>query len=239
MYYTKDKDGNYSQPRIAIRMEGNKIGEIRGISEHQNMEPKMEGILNKKLDEFPDKEDYLKKVHDMEVLTKVYEEYKDRELTKEEIRFLYEVDDKILGLGYQKDPRINEILNGRNFKKDLSFAFDCTEDEISNNKEDVLDGKKIVYFYGSLYLGGLESAEGLILPRGISMDLYLGSLGNAEGLILPKRIGGYLYLNSLKNTDGLTVHKNFECGRLVSNYISMEDLINKSLEESHVKEIHK
>ena len=117
VYYTKDKEGNYTQPRIAIRMEGSKIGEIRGIAEHQNMESEMEEVLSKKLEEFPDKDEYLKKVHDMEMLTKIYKEHKDRQLTKEEIIFIYEVEDDIVGFGYQKDPRIKEILNERNKKR--------------------------------------------------------------------------------------------------------------------------
>lgn len=42
-------------------MENNIIAEIRGIAEHQNLESEMESILNKKLEEFPDKDNYLKK----------------------------------------------------------------------------------------------------------------------------------------------------------------------------------
>ena len=245
VYYTKDKEGNYSQPRIAIRMEDKKIGEIRGIAEHQNMESEMEVILNKKLDEFPDKEEYMKKVHDMKLLTKIYKEHKDRQLTKEEIRFLYEVDDKILGFGYRKDPRIKEILDGRSLKKDLSFVFDCTEDEISNNKKDVLDGKKIVYFYGNLLLFELTSIEGLVLPKiidgdlslsfvksikemvfpeSVSGDLDLYNLTSAEGLVLPRIVGGILDLSSLEIVEGLTLPQHVG-GLFLSKLQSAEGLI--------------
>lgn len=198
VYYTKDREGNYTQPRIAIRMEGNRIGEIRGIAEHQNMESEMEGILSEKLEEFPDKGEYLKKVHDMEVLTKIYKEHKHRQLTKEEIRFLYEVEEEILGFGFQKDPRIKEVLDGRNFKRDLSFVFDCSEKEISNNKKDVLRGKKIVYFYGNLDLSNIKNTWGLKLPQIVGGDLLLDNLRSAKGLILPKIVYGHVSLISIK-----------------------------------------
>jgi len=204
VYYTKDSNGEYKQPRIAIRMEGNKIGEIRGISEHQNLETEMEEVLDKKLEEFPDKDKYKKKVRDMEMLTIIYKEYKDRDLTAQELRFLYEIDSKVDGFGYSKDPRIEEILKNRDFKEDLSKVFNCSKDEISNDKNDVLNGKKIVCFYGDLNLNELISAEDLILPNSISGSLSLGRLRNAEGLTLPNSIGRRLDLSGLESAKGLT-----------------------------------
>lgn len=60
---------------------------------------------------------------------------------------------------------------------------------------------------------------------------YLERLKEAEGLTLPSLIGGYLYLRSLTSAEGLVVTKNFECKKLFSyTYITMQDLINKSLE---------
>ncbi len=40
------------------------------------------------------------------------------ELTKEELRFLYEMDSSIEGFGYQRDPRIDEIRSQRDEKND-------------------------------------------------------------------------------------------------------------------------
>lgn len=68
VYYSLDKNGEAKVPRIAIRMDGkDKIGEIRGIADNQNMEPEMMPILEEKLKEFPDKDKYLKKEHDMKL----------------------------------------------------------------------------------------------------------------------------------------------------------------------------
>lgn len=156
----------------------------------------MEKALSIKLEEFPDKDKYLKKVRDMERLTKIYNEYQTRELTKEELRFLYEIDGKILGFGYNEDPRIKEIITGRNIKQDLSKAFNCTEDQISLTKEQALLGN-VVYHYGNLDLGSLTSLKNVTFPETIGYDLILRSLTSLEGVILPKIIGRALYLLSL------------------------------------------
>ena len=226
VYYTKDSTNEYKQPRIAIRMDGKtKIGEIRGIAEHQNLEDEMEKVLKEKLNEFPDKDKYNKKQQDMEKLTKIYKEYKTREITIDELRFVYEVDNKIDGFGYDKDPRIKEILNERNVKKDLSLIFNCSEDEISNKKEDILNGKKIIYFYGDLNLSSLMRAKNLTLPQNIGGSLYLYNLKSPDGLTLPQHVGGDLYLNSLTNAKGLVLPQHID-GNLNLNSLTSAKGLN-------------
>ena len=224
VYYTKDREGNYTKPRIAIRMKDNQIAEIRGISENQNIETNMEKVVDKKLEEFPDGDEYKKKVKDMEMLTYIYTKHENKgELTKTDLRFLYEIDDKITGFGYARDPRIEELLQERNVRKDLTLVLDCKEKNISLTEEEALNGN-IIYHYGNLNLrsltsakglelpdeiegdlnlSSLTSAEGLKLPDEIRDDLYLSGLTSAEGLKLPDKVGGVLYLNSLTNAEGL------------------------------------
>jgi len=48
VYYTLDENNEYKVPRIAIRMEYGKIGEIRGIAKDQNLEPEMESVVEEK-----------------------------------------------------------------------------------------------------------------------------------------------------------------------------------------------
>ena len=203
VYYTKDKNGEYTAPRIAIRMEDGKIAEIRGVAENQNLESNMEKVVDKKLDEFPDKEIYKKKVHDMKMLTYIYTKWKNGgDLSKEDLRFLYEIDDKIIGFGYKKDPRIGEIIEDRNKREDLSFIFDCSLEQISLTEKEALRGN-VIYHYGNLYLDRLTNAEGLEFPETIGGNLDLRRLTSAEGLKLPETIGGDLYLFSLTSAEGL------------------------------------
>ena len=203
VYYTKDREGNYTKPRIAIRMKDNQIAEIRGISENQNIETNMEKVVDKKLEEFPDGDEYKKKVKDMEMLTYIYTKHENKgELTKTDLRFLYEIDDKITGFGYARDPRIEELLQERNVRKDLTLVLDCKEKNISLTEEEALNGN-IIYHYGNLNLRSLTNAEGLKLPDEIRGDLDLRSLTSAKGLKLPDKIEGDLDLRSLTSAEGL------------------------------------
>ena len=224
VYYTKDRERNYTKPRIAIRMEGNQIAEIRGISENQNIEANMEKVVDKKLEEFPDRDKYKKKVKDMEMLTYIYTKHENKgELTKTDLRFLYEIDDKITGFGYARDPRIEELLQERNVRKDLTLVLDCKEKNISLTEEEALSGN-IIYHYGSLWLNNLTNAEGLKFPDKIGGDLYLRSLTSAKGLELPDEIEGSLWLEGLTSAKGLKLPDEIRDGLYLSGLTSAEGL---------------
>ena len=245
VYYSYDSKGNPSIPRIAIRMEGNSIGEVRGIAEKQNLESDMESIADKKLQEFPDYPKYQEKVNDMKKLTKIYKEYKTRELTVAELRFLYEIDKKIVGFGYGNDPRIREILNNRKIKNDLSKVFHCSREEIGTNIDDFYNKKLICYYgdldlsnltntkelilpetiIGDLDLGHLISAEILILPKTMNGDLNLSILDGAEVLVLPEKINGGLYLNHLTSAEGLILPEVINGNLNLSGLISIKELV--------------
>ena len=234
VYYTKDENGEYKNPRIAIRMNGeNEIGEIRGTSKNQNLEPNMEPILNKKLEEFPDKDKYKKKVHDMKRLTLTEEKQKNnQELTLDDLKFLYEVDSRIEGFGYQKDPRIKEIISKRDKRKDIVFAYGVNEDEVAFSKEEWEENKdRIKVYYGNLDLSNLTSAEGLVLPDIINGSLDLRGLTSAKGLVLPDTINGDLNLSGLKSVKNVklptTVNGNLDLHRLTSTEgLVLPDTIN-------------
>ena len=197
VYYTKNQIGEYKQPRIAIRMVDNEIAEIRGIAKEQNLESEMEDILEEKLKEFPDKDKYKKKVSDMKRLTEIYNQYQNRELTNDELRFLYEVDEKIIGFGYDKDPRIKEILSQRNLKKDLSKVLNCREDFISDDKNDVLSGKKLIYFHGDLEIKVKGNIKNIKLPEIVNGYLEITGVNKLENFKFPKMINGPLILDDL------------------------------------------
>ena len=249
VYYSFDNNGEAKIPRIAIRMDGkNKIGEIRGIADRQNMEPEMMPILEEKLKEFPDRDKYLKKEHDMKLLTLIDKKVNNNiELTLSELKFLYEIDSKIEGFGYEKDPRINEIKNKRNIKKDCALIFDVKEEEVALSQEEWEENQnkfKIfvsdLYLYsltsadglvlpqsvgGNLFLNNLTSAEGLVLPQSVGGNLNLRSLTSANGLVLPQNIGGILYLSSLTNAVGLVLPQNFSGSLYLINLTSVEGLV--------------
>mgnify|MGYP004521499277 CR=1 FL=1 len=208
VYYSLDNNSEAKVPRIAIRMDGkNKIGEIRGIADKQNMEPEMMTILEEKLKEFPDRDKYLKKEHDMKLLTLIDKKVNNNiELTLDELKFLYEIDSKIEGFGYERDPRIDEIKNKRNIKQDYALIFDVKEEEIALSQEEWKQNpNKFKILDSDLYLRHLVKPNGLVLPHHISGSLFLDGLYNAERLILPKSIGNTLSLEGLSTVEGVVL----------------------------------
>lgn len=145
VYYTYNKDGEPTEPRIAIRMQGDQIGEVRGILPQQNLEPVMEPILEEKIKDFGGEADkYKKKSEDMKHLTLLTEKQtKNETFTKEDLVFLYEVDSKIQSFGYGKDPRIKELLSQRNQAEDMLTIFDCTKEQIAQTEEEVTGETKV------------------------------------------------------------------------------------------------
>ena len=227
VYYTLDNNGEAKVPRIAIRMNGKtEIEEIRGIADRQNMEPEMMPILEEKLKEFPDRDKYLKKEHDMKLLTLIDKKVNnDIELTLSELKFLYEINSKIEGFGYKKDPRIDEIKKKRKIKKDYALIFDVKEEEVALSQEEWKQNpNKFKILDSDLYLRHLVKPNGLVLPHHISGSLFLDGLYNAERLILPKSIGNTLSLEGLSTVEGVVLPQ--KIGNLdLSGIISPKGLI--------------
>lgn len=156
VYYTLDRQGKPAVPRVAIRMQENQIFEVRGVADNQqNLEGNMTDITEKKMNELPGAEKYRKVSADMRLLTIIDKKMKSNEsLTKDELIFLYEIDSKIKGFGYQRDPRIKEIRDQRNPKEDAPIVFKCAPDEIAWKPEDV--NKKTKAYIGPLFKGIFE-----------------------------------------------------------------------------------
>ena len=210
VYYTLDDNGEAKVPRIAIRMDGStKIGEIRGIADNQNMEPEMMPILEEKIKEFPDRDKFYKKERDMKLLTLIDKKVnKNIELSLDELKFLYEMDNEIEGFGYEKDPRIQEIINKRNQKKDYALIYNINETEIALTQEEWKENpKQYKILINDLKLDYVTSSKELILPNIISGNLELKELTNASGLLLPDIVGGSMQLNSLISAKDLKFPK--------------------------------
>ncbi|MAG12889.1 hypothetical protein CL630_03725 [bacterium] len=225
VYYSYDEDGKPIIPRAAIRMQQGKIAEVRGIAEQQNLDSNIAPVVEEKLQEFPDGEQYKKKTSDMKRLTEIERKTlrqdsgrAGEELSKDDIKFLYEIDSKIEGFGHQRDSRIKEIQNQRDVKEDLSFAFDVPKDKVSITKEEALQGG-ILFHLGHLDLKDVTSTKGLELPEYIGGNLYLNNLTSFEGLKLPNRVGGNLDFFRLTSVEGLKL-PGYVGGHLVLNRLT-------------------
>jgi uncharacterized protein (DUF433 family) len=146
VYYSLDASGQPTIPRIAILKHHNQIAEIRGIEHDQHLDPYIGEVLQGKLkdeQEFPNAEEYMQGAEDMKLVTaierKMGARYNDLEaeflgydnphveLSKEELEFIYELDREIVSLGYGQDPRLDQIVQNRDFKSDLELIYGKTE----------------------------------------------------------------------------------------------------------------
>lgn len=118
VYFTKSEDGQYSVPRVAIRMQNNggrqEIAEVRGIEAEQNLEGELTGITEAKMREVDPHgaESYTNKAADMRHLTEIEKFLKDNPntgLSDDNLIFLYELESPIEGFGYESDPRVLQL----------------------------------------------------------------------------------------------------------------------------------
>lgn len=160
VYYSFDKEQNPTIPRIAIRMEDDQIAEVRGIAPDQELDPYIAPVVHVKMQEFGTQGvQYQKKAKDMQQMTKLTQKQQRNEMfTKEELRFLYELDSPIEGFGYNKDPRIAELRSQRNSIDDAQIIFDCTKEQIATTKEHINSTTKA-------YIGPLEPGIFTILEQ--------------------------------------------------------------------------
>lgn len=130
VYYSQNKLGENKIPRLAIRMEHNEIAEVRGIAPEQNVDEFITPVLSKKMNEFGERgKMYKKRSEDMARLTEIDEKFKNQKgLTREDLRFLYEIDGEIEGFGYDTDPRIMGIKGWRSWKADMVRIFETEND---------------------------------------------------------------------------------------------------------------
>ncbi|MFK8139220.1 MAG: hypothetical protein AB8E15_12745 [Bdellovibrionales bacterium] len=227
VFYSLDSSGKPAIPRVAIRKEGDRIAEVRGVGKDQNMDDRISNspVLTEKLAEFgAEGERYLKADSDMKRLTIIDNKVTEGgDLSTDELRFLYEVDGIIVHFGYKRDERVDQILRNRDKRKDLSKVFGVKPNEISLTKSEFLQGGKKIHFggldlqyqdkleevslpdvvLGNLDLSRLKSTKNLKLPNLVGGSLYLGGLTSAQGLKLPNVVGGNLELSGLTSAKGV------------------------------------
>jgi len=208
IFYSKDKNGHPVIPRAAIQMNENKIGQVRGVAPDQNLDPYIGDVVKKKLAEFPDGQAYEKKSADMKLLTEIDHKTKSGDkLSKDELIFLYEIDQPIEGFGYQRDPRIAELRSQRESEVDMPIVFECAKEKIARNQAEV--NKDTKAYVGPLFPGIFQ-----VLPEGIE-HIYTSF---PEGRIRQDAvdIGGTTKEELFRQLEGRGIH--------ISNYA--RDMLN-------------
>lgn len=206
IFYNYDENGKPRIPRIAIRMVGSKIIEVRGIAKNQNLDPHIleTEVFPKKLAELgEDAKTYLAKLENMRIVGRIEQKVKlQKDLDLNELRILYQIDEASAGFGYEEDPRLSQIIEMRNPKSDLARIFGINEAQVSTTRAEALAGG-IKYHYGDLDLDDRSTLKGVEFPEIVGGDIFLSNLTSIDGLRFPKEVKGSLVLSRLTNVDGV------------------------------------
>ena len=208
VYYTLDRQGKPTIPRIAIRMQEEHIGEVRGVADNnQNLEGNMADIAEAKMKELPGAERYKKASADMRWLTAIEKKTARGEiLAKDDLVFLYELDAPIKGFGYQRDPRIAELRAIRNPDEDMPVVFECAKDQIARDISEIKEdtkayvGKLVPGIFDKIQKYGVEHIYASF-PEGrirIEKDFEVGPMTVAEFEKERERYNGSVADESLK-----------------------------------------
>lgn len=212
-YFSNNAHGVPTIPRLAIRMEGEHIAEVRGVAHHQEIDPYISPVLEQKLLDFgPQGNEYRQKAADMKLLTVIDSKSKNNEpLTRDDIFFLYEIDHPIRGFGYREDPRVKELLKGRNRFEDAKVIVDADNDvdcilKLARLKGHESDLRRAVSKLISMRSGSEEgdshdfdkNLESLILPqldrmKGLDDDLVLAFLRMRMPRLIQKANGSFAF----------------------------------------------
>ncbi len=144
VYYTYDRQGKPTIPRIAIRMREDQIGEVRGAADNaQNLEGVMASIAEDKIRELPGADRYKKASADMKRLTAIVKKNaRGEKLTRDDLVLLYELDTPIEGFDYQRDPRIEELRKKRSPEEDMPIVFECDKNQIAHDVSEIKESTK-------------------------------------------------------------------------------------------------
>lgn len=181
VYYSNDREGKPTVPRVAIRMEGENIAEVRGVASDQNVDPYIAPVIEKKMEEFPDGKAYQKKAADMKKLTEIDNKIQKGELLDAvDLAFLYEIDSPIQGFGYNshRDPRIEEILERCDMLQDYATIADFFPEHpwVVKNRTAYQDQKQITAIEQKVSEG--QSLDGPDLEFLYEVDDTIQTLSN-------------------------------------------------------------
>lgn len=136
IYYTRDRNGNQTNPRVVIVEMGGKVTEVRGIEWEENVDDYMKAadVIENKLKELPGGQEFFATDADTKHLAAIDRKVRSGDkLTDAELAFLYEFDRPIKYFGYRKDPRIEELRNQRNPEEDMPVVFGCEPSQIAHH----------------------------------------------------------------------------------------------------------
>lgn len=146
----------------------------------------------------------LKRVHDVILSTFLWEKQgSEKKFSKEEIGFLYEIDEEILRFGAWSGEQIESLTERQKFKKKMGDALGVAWDKIGVCMDDFRDYAPI-YFFGDITLFGEEIPDSFSQLRVIFGDFCANDLVQAKGLSHLEKVYGNVSLRFLQDASYLS-----------------------------------
>ena len=158
VYFSYNRAKQPVVPRIAIATNTEMgVYEVRGTyNKSEDIDPLIgeTDVLTDKLKGLKNGESFAHKDECMKEMTEIYNKcfrvdrktkektYLNPTLTKDELTFLYEINNKIEGFGYDQDPRIKELRDQRDPQKDAPIVLGCKPEEIAYTEKELNDKEK-------------------------------------------------------------------------------------------------
>ncbi|MDE5539280.1 MAG: hypothetical protein K2J20_02195, partial [Bacilli bacterium] len=229
-YYSVDENNNYI-PSIMLQItddksisavHGNDNGDIADNSLIDVLKAKIAEIMS--LDsEMSVSDDIIPRIDASKLLNTIENKVaKGKELTKEELIFIYGLERNVESIGYprERDFRVNSLIAKRNVKKDMATIFECEEALVGDKPSDLQN--TLMVYYGDLDIGSAYSYKSLInytFPRIVIGTIDASYVETASNVNFPDTImGGFLHLSSLKTMENVTLPS--KC-----NYMDLSSLV--------------
>jgi len=121
--------------------------------------------------------------------------------TKEDLRFLYEIDRRILVDGEDMERAIGTLRDGRNARADLVTATGLRPNEISLTEEEVFKGGSKFHF-GNIYLADVKLPQDFHLPEQVRGSIQIGDVEDDQEVTFPKKVIGDLLIERVESMIG-------------------------------------
>lgn len=222
IYYSEDKNGEFKIPRIFLVSDTqNNIIDVMGRDDGVVVEFEMLDILKDKVSNASNYGDFSKELNSLIRLGKINEKIDSNlELNREDIEFLYEINEEISKTMFSHlDSRYEIVREKSNIRHDLAVYFNCLDSEVALIEEELNENTVVsLWFYpkeekcyypklrvifGDAYGSTLKSVRGLQKLEYIKGNAFFDSISDTLGLENLKRVDGDLLLSSLNDTSHL------------------------------------
>lgn len=230
VYYTKDEDGEYSIPKVAVVVNDGKVKEVRGVFDpHENIDGFLVPVVFDKLSTLDCDSSFYKRLDNVKKLNIIENKHlNDIELSKDELKFLYEIDGRVLTLGRDtgSEFRINNIKRARDKKSDFAFLFDCERDQVAVDFDELLNSDNNIVLYLGDFVFEREELPKFSCPKYILGNLECPYISNANGFENLEVVRGDVSCYYLVDANGFSGLREVYGNLVLSN---LEDEITRDI----------